>query len=127
MEQRYDAMLGVIRDGFSVTEVARRFGVSRQSLRAWMARYEDGGLEALADRSHRPAISPHQMTPATESRLVELRRHHPSWGYVRLAHQLAKEGVDPVRAPSECLPRFEAPRTHPGPGTAQEALDLPAR
>ena len=32
MEQRYDAVLGVIRDGFTVTEVAQKFGVSRQSV-----------------------------------------------------------------------------------------------
>ncbi len=44
MEQRYDAVLGVIRDGFSVTEVARRFGVSRQSVHSWLQRYERGGL-----------------------------------------------------------------------------------
>ena len=31
MEQRYDAVLGVVRDGFTVTEVARKFGVSRQT------------------------------------------------------------------------------------------------
>jgi hypothetical protein len=29
MEQRYDAVLGVIRDGFTVTEVAQKFGVVR--------------------------------------------------------------------------------------------------
>jgi hypothetical protein len=29
MEQRYDAVLGVTRDGFSVTEVAQKFGASR--------------------------------------------------------------------------------------------------
>ena len=38
MEQRYDAVLGVIRDAFTVTEVARKFGVSRQSLYRWMTR-----------------------------------------------------------------------------------------
>ncbi|HUX03740.1 MAG TPA: hypothetical protein VMV53_02380 [Acidimicrobiales bacterium] len=31
MEQRYDAVLGAIRDGFNVTEVARKFGVRRQA------------------------------------------------------------------------------------------------
>jgi hypothetical protein len=40
MEQRYDAVLGVIRDGFTVTEVAQKFGVSRQSVHTWLARYE---------------------------------------------------------------------------------------
>ena len=49
MEQRYDAVLGVIRDGYSVREVAEAFGVSRQSVHAWLARYENGGLPALAE------------------------------------------------------------------------------
>jgi transposase len=38
VEQRYDAAVAIIRDGFSVTEVAEKFGVSRQSLYRWMAR-----------------------------------------------------------------------------------------
>lgn len=38
MEQRYDAVLGVILEGFSVTEVAQKFGVSRQSVHTWLQR-----------------------------------------------------------------------------------------
>ncbi|MHB2029243.1 MAG: helix-turn-helix domain-containing protein [Acidimicrobiales bacterium] len=53
-EQRCDAVLGVIRDGFTVTQVAKKFGVSRQSVHTWLQRYEDGGLEALKERSSRP-------------------------------------------------------------------------
>jgi transposase len=53
-EQRYLAVLAVIRDGDSVTEVAARFGVSRKTLHVWLSRYEVGGLENLVDRSHRP-------------------------------------------------------------------------
>ena len=34
-----------------VSEVAARYGVSRQSLHAWLRRYEEGGLKGLADRS----------------------------------------------------------------------------
>src|ERR1035437_71084 len=100
MEQRYDAVLGVIRDGFTVTEVARKFGVSRQTVHVWLARYEEGGLEALADRSHRPVSSPAQIDPRVESRVLELRRHHPSWGQIRLEHQLRKEGFEPVPSAS---------------------------
>jgi transposase len=48
----------VVRDGRTVTEVAERWGVSRQSVYAWMDRYAAGGLEGLADRSHRPAAAP---------------------------------------------------------------------
>src|SRR5665213_3121765 len=100
MEQRYDAVLGVIRDGFTVTEVARKFGVSRQTVHVWLARYKEGGLEALVDCSHRPVNSPAQIDPRVEPRVLELRRHDPSWGQIRLEHQLMKEGFEPVPSAS---------------------------
>jgi transposase-like protein len=40
MEQRYDAALCVIRDGFTVTEVAQKFGVSRENVQVWLLGYE---------------------------------------------------------------------------------------
>jgi transposase len=48
-------------DGETVTDVAARVGVSRQAMHAWLAKYESGGLEGLADGSHRPRSCPHQM------------------------------------------------------------------
>ena len=47
MEQRYQAVLAVVQDGWQVAEVARRLSVSRQSVHAWISRYEQGGLAAL--------------------------------------------------------------------------------
>jgi len=98
-EQRYLAVLAVIAEGATVTEVAGRWGVSRQSVHSWLARYEAGGLEALADRSHRPGSCPHQMDPRIEARVLELRRVHRSWGARRIRFELGKLGVAPV--PSE--------------------------
>lgn len=95
-EQRYLAVLSVIRDGDTVTEVATRFGVSRKTLHVWLSRYEAGGLENLSDRSHRPRSCPHQMSPLVEVALAQMRRAHPSWGPRRLAFELVKRGVEPV-------------------------------
>ena len=99
MEQRYQAVLAVIGEGETVKSVAARFGVSRKTMHVWLARYEAGGLENLADRSHRPVVCPHQMTASVEVALAEMRRAHPSWGPRRLVFELAKRGVEPV--PSE--------------------------
>ena len=74
-EQRYQAVLAVIADGLSVTQVADKVGVSRQSVHSWLARYEAEGLEGLTDRSHRPVSCPHQMPPVVEAALLELRRY----------------------------------------------------
>jgi transposase InsO family protein len=94
-EQRFNAVMEVLRDGLTVIEVAERYGVSRQTVHGWLGRYRTGGLEALADRSHRPLRCPHQMPAEVEAHLCELRRHHPGWGQRRLAHELARIGVDP--------------------------------
>ena len=98
-EQRYKAVLAVIADGRTVTEVARDWGVSRKTLHARLARYEVAGLEGLNDLSHRPAHCPHQMPDVVEAKVLEMRRAKPYWGARRLALELARKGVEP--APSK--------------------------
>jgi transposase InsO family protein len=110
MEQRYQAVLAVVQDGWKVTEVAERLGVSRQTVHAWIVRYEAGGLAALADRSHKPVTCPHQMSPETEAEICELRRLHPGWGPRRIEHQLDRAGTCPVPSRSaiyRCLKRHQ--------------------
>lgn len=98
-EQRYQAVLAVISDGLSISQVAGKVGVSRQTLHSWLARYEAEGLEGLKDRSHRPVSCPHQMPAPVEAAVLELRRSRPYWGPRRPVFELAKRKVSPV--PSE--------------------------
>jgi transposase InsO family protein len=110
-EQRYLAVLAVIADGLTVKDAAAKQGVSRQTMHAWLARYEVGGLEALADRSHRPRRCPHQMDAETEAAVAELRRAHVGWGPRRIVYELGRRGgVDPPPSESavyRCLVRLE--------------------
>jgi transposase len=99
-EQRYQAVRAVIADGETVTDVAARFGVAGKTVRGWLARYEAGGLDGLADRSHRPRSCPHQMPAAVEVVLVELRLAHPSWGPRRLVFELARQNRAAYSRPS---------------------------
>src|SRR5215211_3057810 len=93
--QRYTAVTEVL-GGMPVTEVADRYGVSRQSVHAWLRRYQAGGLAGLEDRSHRPQVCPHQASAQVEAQVCELRRQHPGWGPLRLHHELQRRGVAPV-------------------------------
>jgi transposase InsO family protein len=95
VEQRYRAVLEAAA-GVPVTEVAARYEVSRQSVHAWIGRYAEGGLGALADRPRRPDTCPHQVSAEIEAAVCELRREHPRWGPLRLVHELGKAGVSPV-------------------------------
>ena len=95
VEQRYRAVLEAAA-GVPVTEVAARYEVSRQSVHAWIVRYREGGLGALADRPRRPDTCPHQVSAEVEAAVCELRREHPRWGPARLVFELDKAGVSPV-------------------------------
>ena len=99
-EQRYQAVLSVIADGLSISQAAEKAGVSRQTMHAWLARYEAEGLEGLGDRSHRPASCPHQMPAEVEAAVLELRRSRPYWGPRRLVFELAKRNIAPLPSPA---------------------------
>ena len=76
VEQRLKAVHEVL-DGATVVDVARRFGVARQTVHRWLKGYAAEGMAGLVDRSSRPDGCPHQMSAVMEARIVGLRREHP--------------------------------------------------
>jgi transposase InsO family protein len=108
VEQRYQAVLEVVNNGATVTDVARRNGVTRQTVHVWLRRYASQGLPGLVDGSARPLSCPHQMPPVVEARIVAIRREHSGWGPRSIGHQLDREGITPLPALSSiyrCLVR----------------------
>jgi transposase InsO family protein len=95
VEQRYHAVMEVV-SGAPVTEVARRYGVSRQAVHGWLGRYEREGLAGLADHSHRPAHQPRQLDAQVEALICRMRGSHPRWGPRRLLFELGRAGVVPL-------------------------------
>ena len=109
VEQRHKAVLEVL-DGLPVTEVALRYGVTRQTVHRWLRRYEAAGLAGLADASSRPLSCPHQLPAHVEERICALRSAHPGWGPRTIGHHLAREGISPPPSRSSvyrCLVRRE--------------------
>ena len=101
-----------------VTEVARRYGVARQTVHEWLRRYAArAGWAGLADRSSRPASCPHQMPAVVEARIVALRREHPGWGPSRIRWQLERDGRRAAAGPVGGVPGADPP----WPGRGEEA------
>jgi transposase InsO family protein len=108
VELRYQAVLEVVNQGATVTDVAVRFGVTRQTVHRWLRRYAAKGLSGLADGSEKPLSCPHQMPPEVEARIVELRRSNPGWGPRTILFRLEAERVVPLPGRSSiyrCLVR----------------------
>jgi transposase-like protein len=68
VEQRYQAVLEVV-NGATVSDVARRYGVVRQTVHGWLRRYASQGLAGLVDRSSKPVSCPHQTPVEVEARI----------------------------------------------------------
>jgi len=108
VELRHGAVLEVVNEGVAVTEVARRYGVTRQTVHRWLRLYAARGLAGLVDQSSVPGSCPHQMSPVVEALIVELRQERPSRGPRTLLFELEARGVEPLPGRSSvyrCLVR----------------------
>ncbi len=76
------AVLKVITSQLSVTAAAAEYGYSRRHLHRLLARYKEGGLEAVEPRSRRPRSNSAATSDVVRERVIELRL------------QLVKDGLD---------------------------------
>ncbi|PYQ26643.1 MAG: hypothetical protein DMF56_23835 [Acidobacteria bacterium] len=59
---------------YSITELAERFGVSRQKLHKWLARHNVDGMKGLVDRSRAPVHIPHRTSEPMVEQILAFRR-----------------------------------------------------
>mgnify|MGYP005661199265 CR=1 FL=1 len=80
--------------GRNASLTARRFGISRETVRRWVRRFDPRDLTTLEDGSRRPHRVRASATPdGVVRRIVELRRRHPAWSKYKLHALLAREGI----------------------------------
>lgn len=74
----------------SVSEVCRRFGISRKTFYKWLKRYQSssGDSRSLVDRSRRPNRFP-RATPETSIQLIKKAKEETGFGQRRLKAYLA--------------------------------------
>jgi transposase InsO family protein len=91
------AVLQVVSKQLSVTAAAAEYGISRRHLHRLLARYRDGGLDALQPRSRRPKTTPIATPQDVRERVIELRVHLTADGLdagpVTIAWHLEREGL----------------------------------
>lgn len=88
MSQRREFVSFAMQPDANISDLCRKFEVSRKAAYKWLDRYRSGGEEALADRSRRPLHSPKRTDAATEQQIIELRQQHPAWGARKLKRRL---------------------------------------
>jgi putative transposase len=77
-------------DGEKMAVLCREFEISRKTGYKIFHRYKDCGLEGLTDRSRRPYRQAGQLPFQVESRIVQLKQEHPSWGAPKIREKLRR-------------------------------------
>ncbi|MDR8394680.1 IS481 family transposase, partial [Aliifodinibius sp. S!AR15-10] len=72
----------------NMSQLCRRFGISRPTGYKWLRRWRAEGREGLAERSRRPHNSPEQTSQQVEELVVAARQKDPGWGGRKLHHHL---------------------------------------
>jgi transposase InsO family protein len=93
------AVLQIVSGQLSVTAAAAEHGISRRHLHRLVARYREGGLDALEPRSRRPHTTPIATPETVRQRVVELRGRLTAEGLDAGPHTIAwhleREGHKP--------------------------------
>lgn len=76
-------LIVAVKEGLSVTEAARRLGISRVTAHKWLGRYDAEGPAGLYDRSRAPGHHPNATSEAMVEDILALRDQW-RWGPVKL-------------------------------------------
>ena len=69
---------------FGISDTARTFGTTRDTVRKWKRLYEQLGTSGLSNKSKAPKRIPHKTAKEVEAVVLKHRDRLPSWGPIRL-------------------------------------------
>src|SRR5512133_1741353 len=80
MDQRKEFCLLVMQPGSNMSDLCRRYNITRRTGYKWLDRYNSQGFAGLEDQSRRPHHIPNQTMEGIEEYVIKLRKSDPEWG-----------------------------------------------
>lgn len=77
----------------NVSAACRLAGVSRQHFYDIKKAYEEGGMEALREKSRRKPNVKNRVAPEIEAEVVSMALEYPAYGQLRASNELRRRGV----------------------------------
>ena len=119
---------------WSMSELCKRYGVSRPTGYEWVRRGRSGEAGWFEDRAHVPGVCPHRTGSEVEQRIVAARKKY-GWGAGKLALLLrrqhpelrlpARSTINAILERHDLVQRRRRRRTWPHPGAAPLLTERP--
>lgn len=97
---RYEFVHLAADESIPVSELCRRYGISRKTGYKWLGRYQEGGETGFLDRSRRPLTTSEHIPVEIERAVVRLRTRHPAWGARKIRQTFERRSISPLPAMS---------------------------
>lgn len=98
MSQRQEFISFCLQDDSNMSELCRRYNISRKTGYKWIKRYLEGfGLD---DKSRKPHTSPYQTSKAMTQKILQIRDTNPAWGARKIQNRLLRLGYSQIPSPS---------------------------
>ena len=91
MEERLRFVFEYEREECTMTELCRRFEISRETGYVWLRRYRLQGVGGLVDLDRAPLRHPNRASEELERAVLELRAAHMRWGPRKLKRVLERD------------------------------------
>lgn len=91
MSQRIEFCLLASKPGSNISDLCRRYEISRRTGYKWLERYKEKGNKGLLDRSKRPYNFPNKTRTEIEEYVIRLRKNDPEWGSKKLHKLICKD------------------------------------
>jgi len=92
MSLRLEFVRLALHEDANMSQLCRRFGISRKTGYKWLHRRQEEGDEGLRDQPRRPYTSPKRTPAEIEELVLQVRDNHPAWGGRKINHILLRDG-----------------------------------
>jgi transposase InsO family protein len=92
-EQRVRFVIAATQRAQPFRALCAAYEISRPTGYLWLQRYQELGIQGIAEQSRKPHHSPRRTARELERQVVQVRLRYPDWGARKLQVLLAREGV----------------------------------
>jgi len=91
MQERVKFIMDVLDGTYNMSELCSYYNISRKTGYKWLSRYQQGGIEALSDRSRAPHSHPNEISRQVKEAILAIKCRFPQWGAPKIRARLERE------------------------------------